>query len=36
MKYISLPTDEVRILPFYLAIKEYMTRTIDEEGSFFI
>ena len=36
MKYISLPTDEVRILPFYLAMEEYVARTIDEEDCFFM
>ena len=36
MKYISLPSSEVRILPFYLAMEEYVARTIDEDDCFFM
>jgi len=31
MRYVSLPDDEVRPLPFYLAMEEYLARTSREE-----
>ena len=35
MKYISLPTSEVRRLSFYLAMEEFVARHIDEPDCFF-
>ena len=36
MKYIALPDDKTRILPFYLAMEEYVAYNIDEEDCFFM
>lgn len=36
MKYIALPTTEVRPLSFYLAMEEYVARHIDEPDCFFM
>ena len=36
MKYISLPTQEVRRLSFYLAMEEYVARRLDERDAFFM
>ena len=36
MKYISLPTSEVRRLSFYLAMEEFVARHIDESDCFFM
>ena len=36
MKYLSLPDDATRILPFYLAMEEYAARIIGEEDIFFM
>lgn len=36
MKYIALPSDEVRPLPFYLAMEEYVAHNIDEDDCFFM
>ena len=36
MKYISLPTQEVRRLSFYLAMEEYVARRLDEQYAFFM
>lgn len=36
MKYISLPTSEVRRLSFYLAMEEFVARHIDEPDCFFM
>lgn len=36
MKYIALPTSEVRQLSFYLAMEEYVARNISEPDCFFI
>ena len=36
MKYISLPTTEVRRLSFYLAMEEFVARHIDEPDCFFM
>ena len=36
MKYLSLPDNATRILPFYLAMEEYAARIIGEEDIFFM
>ena len=36
MKYLSLPDDATRILPFYLAMEEYAARIIGEDDIFFM
>lgn len=36
MKYIALPTQEVRPLPFYLAMEEYVARRMDLADAFFM
>ena len=36
MKYISLPSHEVRRLSFYLAMEEYVARHLDEPDCFFM
>ena len=36
MKYITLPTSEVRRLSFYLAMEEYVARHLDKQDSFFL
>lgn len=36
MKYITLPTEEVRPLSFYLAMEEYVARHLDEPDAFFM
>ena len=36
MKYITLPTSEVRRLSFYLAMEEYVARHLDEPDCFFL
>ena len=36
MKYLSLPDNKTRILPFYLAMEEYATRIIGEDDIFFM
>ena len=36
MKYLSLPDDTTRILPFYLAMEEYAARIMAEEDIFFM
>ena len=36
MKYLSLPDNATRILPFYLAMEEYAARIIEEEDIFFM
>lgn len=36
MLYIHLPENEKRILPFYLAVEEYIARCIDEDDCFFM
>ena len=36
MKYLSLPDNETRILPFYLAMEEYASRIIGEDDLFFM
>ena len=36
MKYITLPTSEVRRLSFYLAMEEYVARQMDESDCFFM
>ena len=36
MKYITLPTSEVRRLSFYLAMEEYVARRMDESDCFFM
>ena len=36
MKYITLPTSEVRRLSFYLAMEEYVARHFDEPDCFFL
>ena len=36
MRYISLPFQEVRRLPFYLAMEEYVARCLDEPEAFFL
>ena len=36
MKYLSLPDNATRILPFYLAMEEYAARMIGEEDIFFM
>ena len=35
MKYLSLPDNATRILPFYLAMEEYAARIIEEDDIFF-
>lgn len=36
MLYIALPDNEKRILPFYLAMEEYVARHLDEDDCFFM
>ena len=36
MKYVTLPSTEVRRLSFYLAMEEYVARHLDEPDSFFM
>ena len=36
MKYLSLPDNATRILPFYLAMEEYVARIIGEDDIFFM
>jgi len=36
MKYLSLPNNATRILPFYLAMEEYAARIIGEDDIFFM
>lgn len=36
MKYLSLPDNATRILPFYLAMEEYAARIIEEDDIFFM
>lgn len=36
MKYFSLPDEQTRILPFYLAMEEYAARIMGEEDIFFM
>lgn len=36
MKYLSLPDNKTRILPFYLAMEEYAARIIGDEDIFFM
>ena len=36
MKYLSLPDNATRILPFYLAMEEYAVRVMDEDDIFFM
>ena len=36
MKYLQLPDNKVRILPFYLAMEEYAARTLRAEEYFFM
>lgn len=36
MRYLSLPDNSTRILPFYLAMEEYAARIMDEEDIFFM
>lgn len=36
MKYLSLPDNSTRILPFYLAMEEYAARIIEEDDIFFM
>ena len=36
MKYILLPDDKLRRLSFYLAMEEYVARSMDEPDSFFL
>jgi len=36
MKYITLPSDEVRSLAFYLAMEEYVARHVGEPDAFFM
>ena len=36
MKYLSLPDEKTRILPFYLAMEEYAARIIGEDDIFFM
>lgn len=36
MKYLSLPDNATRILPFYLAMEEYVARILGEEDIFFM
>lgn len=36
MKYIALPDNQVRRLPFYLAMEEYVARHFDEDDLFFL
>lgn len=36
MKYLSLPDNSTRILPFYLAMEEYAARIIGEDDIFFM
>ena len=36
MKYLSLPDNATRILPFYLAMEEYAARILGEEDIFFM
>lgn len=36
MKYITLPDDRIRRLSFYLAMEEYMARTMCEDDAFFM
>lgn len=36
MKYLSLPDNATRILPFYLAMEEYVACSLDEDDVFFM
>ena len=36
MKYISLPDEQVRPLPFYLAMEEYVAHHLNEPDAFFM
>ena len=36
MKYLSLPDNTTRILPFYLAMEEYAARILGEDDIFFM
>ncbi len=36
MRYVALPEEKVRRLSFYLAMEEYVARTIDEDDLFFM
>ena len=36
MKYLRLPDDSTRILPFYLAMEEYAARIISDDDIFFM
>ena len=36
MKYLSLPDNKTRILPFYLAMEEYAARILGEDDIFFM
>ena len=36
MKYLSLPDNATRILPFYLAMEEYAACIIEEDDIFFM
>ena len=36
MKYVTLPSTEVRRLSFYLAMEEFVARHLDEPDSFFM
>ena len=36
MKYLLLPNDATRILPFYLAMEEYAARIMADEDIFFM
>jgi lipoic acid synthetase/lipoate-protein ligase A len=36
MKYISLPDEQVRPLPFYLAMEEYVVHHLNESDAFFM
>jgi lipoic acid synthetase/lipoate-protein ligase A len=36
MKYIALPTNEIRQLSFYLAMEEYVARHVSEPDCFFM
>ena len=36
MLYVALPDNTQHRLPFYLAMEEYVAKTIDEEDCFFM
>ena len=36
MIYIALPDNSTRLLPFYLAMEEYVARNIDDDDCFFM